>query len=80
MDNPELNFMESEEFSNWKKRVFAITGVAGVAFGLLTGYLLVRAAEKNQGKPPELQPTELLGTAIAVIGVVRGIAALGDGK
>lgn len=72
--------MESEEFSNWKKRVFAITGIAGVGLGLFTGYLMVRAAEKNQGKPPELQPTELLGTAIAVIGVVRGIAALGDGK
>ena len=72
--------MESEEFSNWKKRVFAITGIAGVVLGLFTGYLMVRSAEKNQGKPPELQTTELLGTAIAVIGVDRGIAALGDGK
>ena len=72
--------MESEEFANWKKRVFAITGIAGIGLGLLTGYLMVHSAEKNQGKPPELKPTELLGTAIAIIGVVRGIASLGDGK
>ena len=32
--------MESEEFANWKKRIFAITGVTGVALGLLTGYLM----------------------------------------
>ena len=72
--------MESEEFSNWKKRVLAITGITGVALGLMTGYLMIQSAEKNQGKPPELRPTDLLGTAIAIIGVVRGIASLGDGK
>ncbi len=72
--------MESEEFSNWKKRVLAITGIVGAALGLLTGYLMIHSAEKNQGKPPELRPTDLLGTAIAIIGVVRGIASLGDGK
>lgn len=72
--------MESEEFSTWKKKIFAITGVSGVALGLLTGYLMVRSAEKHQGKPPELSPTDVLGTVIAVVGVIRGIASLGDGK
>ncbi len=72
--------MQSEEFSTWKKKVLAISAVSGVGLGLLTGFLMVRAAEKNQGNPPDLSPTDLLGTAIAIIGVVRGIATLGDGK
>jgi hypothetical protein len=72
--------MESQEFSNWKKQVLAITSVSGIALGLFTGYLMIRSAEKHEGKPPELNPTDILGTAIAVIGVVRGIATLGDKK
>ena len=72
--------MESQEFSNWKKQVLAISGVSGILIGLFTGYLMIRSAEKNQGQPPEIQPTALLGTVIAVIGVIRGIASLGDGK
>ena len=70
--------MDEMEFENWKKKVLITGGVVGVAIGLLTAFMLVRSAEKNGHRTPEVRPTDLLGTAIAIIGVVRGIASLGN--
>ncbi len=70
--------MDEMEFENWKNKVLITGGVVGVAIGLLTAFMLVRTAERNGRQTPEVRPTDLLGTAIAVIGVVRGIASLGN--
>lgn len=64
---------------DWKKKALAVGAVSGAALGLLTAYLLARSAEKK-GNPPEISTKDLLSTGIAVIGVIRGIATLGDGK
>jgi hypothetical protein len=65
---------------NWKKNLLLMGTVAGALIGAGTAYLLTRSAENNRGGPPEISTKDLLSTGIAIIGVIRGIASLGDGK
>ena len=65
---------------NWKTNLLLIGAVSGALLGAGTAYLLARSAESNNGGPPEISTRDLLSTGIAVIGVIRGIASLGDGK
>ncbi|MCP4417421.1 MAG: hypothetical protein GY805_12425 [Chloroflexi bacterium] len=66
--------------SNWKTNLLIIGAVGGALIGAGTAYLLARSAENNQGGPPEISTRDLLSSGIAIIGVIRGIASLGDGK
>lgn len=66
--------------SNWKTNLLLIGTIGGALIGAGTAYLLARSAEGNRGGPPEISTKDLLSTGIAIIGVIRGIAALGDGK
>lgn len=70
----------NQENSNWKTNLLLVGAVGGALIGAGTAYLLARSAENNRGGPPEISTKDLLGTGIAIIGVIRGIAALGDGK
>jgi len=64
---------------NWKTRTMIIGAVVGGLIGLGTAMLLTKNAEKQDGDGlPEISPGEALGIVVAIIGVVRGIAALGD--
>lgn len=65
---------------NWKTKMLLIGSVGGALLGAGTAYLLARSAEGSRGGPPEISTKDLLSTGIAVIGVIRGIAALGDAK
>jgi hypothetical protein len=65
---------------NWKTNLLLVGAVGGALIGAGTAYLLARSAENNRGGPPEIATKDLLSTGIAIIGVIRGIAALGDGK
>ena len=65
---------------NWKTNLLLIGAISGALIGAGTAYLLARSAENNQGGPPEIATRDLLSTGIAIIGVIRGIASLGDGK
>lgn len=66
--------------SNWKTKILLIGVAGGALIGAGTAYLLARSAESNRGGPPEISTKDLLSTGIAIIGVIRGIASLGDGK
>ncbi len=66
------------ENENWKTKILITGTVVGAAVGLGTAFLLSRSSESNRGGPPDVTPVDLLKVAVAVIGVVRGIAALGD--
>lgn len=66
--------------SNWKTNLLLVGAIGGALIGAGTAYLLARSAESNRGGPPEISTKDLLSTGIAIIGVIRGIAALGDGK
>lgn len=65
---------------NWKTNLLLVGTIGGALIGAGTAYLLARSAENSKGGPPEISTKDLLGTGIAIIGVIRGIAALGDGK
>ena len=65
---------------NWKIKVLAGSAVLGALIGLGTGYLLTRTADETGSGPPEIKTTDGVRIAISVIGLVRGIVALGDRK
>lgn len=67
-----------ESSDNWKVRLIVGGTVIGALSGLAAGYLLSRTSEEKAGSPPKIQTMDALRLAISVIGVVRGIAALGD--
>jgi hypothetical protein len=69
---------ESEQ--NWKIKVIVGATAIGAASGLVAGYLLSRTSEEQGGGPPRVKTSDALRLAIGVIGLVRGIAALGDGN
>ncbi len=72
--------MNETSNSNWKTKILLIGTLSGALIGAGTAYLLARSTEKNGGGPPEISTKDLLSTGIAIIGVIRGIASLGDGK
>lgn len=63
---------------NWKLKSYLIGGAVGAAVGVATAFLLARSSEKSRGGPPDIEVSDALKLSIAVIGLVRGIAALGD--
>jgi len=71
--------MESEGHENWKVKMLIIGALAGAVVGLGTAYLMARTSEENRGGPPEIKTTDALRIGINAIGLIRGIAALGDG-
>jgi hypothetical protein len=71
---------EAENTKNWKTQTLIMGALIGALIGLGTAFLLARAAEKKGEGPPEISTRDALSTGIAIIGVIRGIASLGDKK
>lgn len=63
---------------SWKTKTYIIGGLVGLFLGLTTAFLLNRSADERGGGPPELSTGDFLKVGVGVIGLVRGIAALGD--
>ena len=68
------------EGNNWKTKMYAMGAVAGSIAGLGAAYLMIRTAEENEGGPPQINTSDAIKAALNVIGLVRGIAALGGPK
>ena len=73
-----MSEQESVSENNWKTKVIIASTVLGAFAGLAAGYLLSRTAEESSGEPPKIDTMDALKVAIGAIGIVRGIAALGD--
>ena len=69
-----------EQNNNWKTKVLLVGAIIGAIAGVGAAYLMIRTAEENQGGPPEVKTTDVLKATLNVIGLVRGIAALGNPK
>lgn len=67
-----------ESNNNWKTKIIIGSTVVGAASGLIAGFLLSRTADEQGGGPPKVKTGDALRLAIGIIGLVRGIAALGD--
>lgn len=64
--------------SNWKMKVIVVSTIVGAVTGLAAGFLLSRSAEERGGTPPKIKTADALRLIVGIIGLVRGIAALGD--
>jgi len=64
---------------NWKPKVLVIGGVIGLLTGLLAAYLMIQRAEKDETKP-ELSAGEGVKLGVLVLGLLRSVAMLGEGK
>lgn len=67
-----------ETTGNWRMKTLIIGGFIGALIGVSTAYLLARTAEESGGGPPQISTGDAIKSAIGIVGLVRGIAALGD--
>ena len=70
--------LELENDQSWKTKTYIIGAVAGALIGLFTAFLLARSSDERGGGPPKVSTGDALKVGVGVIGLVRGIAALGD--
>lgn len=66
--------------SNWKSKVLIMGTAVGAVVGLGTAYLLARNAEESEGGPPKITTNDMIKAGVGIVGVVRGIASLGNGS
>ncbi len=64
---------------NWKPKVLVVGGMIGLMTGLLAAYLMIQRAEKGETKP-ELSVGEGVKLGVLVLGLLRSVAMLGEGK
>jgi hypothetical protein len=69
---------ETQPELNWRTKFIVIGGLLGALVGAGTAYLMARTADENQAGPPSISTSDAVKAAVAVIGTIRGIAALGD--
>lgn len=63
---------------NWRTKTIIIGAIIGAIIGVGTAYLLARTAEESGGGPPRISTSDAIKSAIGIVGIVRGIASLGD--
>ena len=68
----------AETEQNWKNKTLLLGTILGALVGLGTAYLLSRTAEESGQGPPKITTSDAIKATLGVIGVMRGIASLGD--
>ncbi|MDX1664204.1 MAG: hypothetical protein R3272_10435 [Candidatus Promineifilaceae bacterium] len=65
--------------NSWKTKLYVVGAGVGALVGIGTAYLLARTAEESgQQGPPEISTGDAVKSVIGIVGIMRGIAALGD--
>ena len=67
-----------ESDNNWKVKILVGSTIIGALTGLAAGFLLSRTSDERGGRPPKIKTSDALRLTVGVIGLVRGIAALGN--
>jgi hypothetical protein len=63
----------------WKPKALAIGALVGALTGLAGAYLLIRRAEAA-GTRPQMDPGEGIRIGVLVMGLLRQVALIGEGK
>ena len=64
---------------NWRPRVLLIGALVGALAGLAGAFLLIRRSE-SKGTKPELDAGEGMRIGLLVMGLLRQVALIGEGK
>ena len=64
--------------NKWQTRFLLIGTVVGALVGGAPAYMMIRSAEQKQAGPPQISTGDVLKTVVGIIGLMRGIASLGD--
>jgi hypothetical protein len=79
MDNNAIQIQEADtpapRIEPWKLKLYIISGVGGVALGLLSAFMLIKNAERS-GHEPSVSAREGLQLALLLFGTVRSVANL----
>ena len=67
------------EDENWKRKVMLAGGAVGLLVGLGAAYLLVQRSER-EGSKPVLNLVEGIKLGLLVLGLLRQVSQLGEGK
>jgi len=59
---------------------YVVGGVLGLALGLLSAYLYLRAADEHEKEPKQVKTMDAIKVAVALTALVRQITDLGAGK
>ncbi len=78
MDEQELEVIQETQ-DDWKMKVLIIGGLVGVLTGLGAAYLLIQRAEREE-TAPQLSAGEGVKLGLLVLGLLRQVTQLGDGK
>jgi hypothetical protein len=64
---------------NWKLKVFLIGGILGALTGVGAAYLLIQRAEQENTQP-RLSAGEGVSLGLGILGLMRQLASMGQGK
>lgn len=64
---------------DWRSKALLAGGAVGALLGVVAAYVYVNSVEKQE-EAPGLNPAEAVAIGLAVLGVLRQIAALPEGK
>lgn len=73
------NEMDMQTQDQWKMKVMVVGGLVGLLTGVTAAYLLVQRAERN-GDKPLMNSGEGVKLGLLVLGLLRQVTQLGEGK
>lgn len=72
----QMNSISQE--NQWKTKFLLVGTAVGAIVGLGTAYLLARTAEETNSGPPQITTGDAIKVGVSIVGVMRGIASLGN--
>jgi hypothetical protein len=64
--------------SNWRTKALVVGGAVGALLGLGAAYIFINSAEDSDA-PPELTPGTAVTIGLALLALLRQVAAIGEG-
>jgi hypothetical protein len=65
---------------NWRTRALIVGGAIGALLGVAAARLYTNAVNAAENERPEFNPAQAVTIGLAILGILRQIAALPEGK